>query len=100
MSQRAHAGGGDERVLARASAGYRQWFGDPKGDEALVGQAPDRGVDCAEGRWPTRAPFDLVFDGNGVRIVTKSLECGEDEYFEFAEEVTFGHDRLSTNAKI
>ena len=100
MTKRADAGRSDARVFPGATAGNRERFRDSERDEALVGESPDRGVDRADRRRPTRATFDLAFDRDGVRVVAESLECGEDEDFEFAEEVAFGHVGLSTKAKI
>ena len=100
MSERANAGRGNARILPRATAGNRQRFRDSERDEAFVGESPDRGVDCADRRRPSRAAFDLTFDRDGVGVVAESLQGGEDENFELAEEIAFGHAGLSTKAKI
>jgi hypothetical protein len=99
-AERAYTSGGDPCVLSGASSGYGQGLGHAEDDKAFVGESSERRVYRSERGWPFRALLDLAFDGHRVGIVAEPLQGGEDENFEFAEKVAFGHARLSTKAKI
>jgi hypothetical protein len=91
MSERSDARDRYPRILPRATAWNREWIRDPECDEAFVSQSIERGVDRAERGRPFRSLLELAFDRDGVGVVAESLECGEHENFELAEEVAFGH---------
>ena len=86
--ERAPPGGKGPVVFLPPATALRRRLAEPGGDEPLVLQAEQRGIDGAE-RYRTPGPsFDLVPDRDPIRLGLKSHEGQENELFEFAESVS------------
>src|SRR5678816_3179294 len=85
MCIRDRAGGRDLELSSRPSAAHGQGVGHPGGDESLVFEALQRGVDGADGGVVVRARGDIAAYREAVGIVAESRDGEEDGELEWAE---------------